>query len=117
MIGSKSTTNGKGGVVLIDNKLVCSRPDSAVWQIVPPLTQQIGLTSQFKSKKIQALSFGQLIDVGHHVVLSISDSHLVLLHISHNKILDHQVLLSPNVSVYDRGQQLVHVFQQTEQGL
>ena len=69
--------------------VVCSRPDSVLWQVTH---STVSKSSQFKSKKIGSLFFGQIYSIEDSCVLSVSESHLILLHVWKGKILQYYTL-------------------------
>lgn len=68
--------------------IIASRPDSILWQTDG---LKVDKSAQFKSKKIGALEFGALYSLGSNssAVLSVSETHLVLIETMKNKVLSY----------------------------
>ena len=79
-----------GGCVELGDVIICSRPDSIVWQV---LDHKVEKSAQYKSKKVGALSFGTLypsaISELNQTILSVAKMHLILLNIEKNRVLSY----------------------------
>jgi|688.fasta_scaffold1959232_1 hypothetical protein len=89
MIGSKSQPDkhSSAGIALFNNTLLVSRPSSTLWQ-VDNHTQEVKLTQQYISKKLGSLNFGRLYVIDD-CMLSVSESHIVLINLQTNKVVRH----------------------------
>ena len=64
-------------------------------------------SSQFKSKKIGALTFGSLYAVGTECVLSITNSHIVLINLRLIKVLAYENVKNASLFDYDSDSRLL----------
>ena len=89
MIGSKSQPDNHSspGIARFNNTLLVSRPSSTLWQ-VDFHTQEVKLTQQYISKKLGSLNFGRLYVIDD-CMLSVSESHIVLINLLTNKVVRH----------------------------
>ena len=64
-----------------------SRSASTLWQ-VDLQTHEVKLTQQYISKKLGSLNFGRLYAIDD-CMLSVSDTHIVLINLRTNKVIGH----------------------------
>ena len=82
-----------------NGRIVCSRPDSVLFQTDGT---NVSKSSQFKSKKIGALTFGSLHAVDSDCLLSVTDSHITLLNLKQVKVLSYENVSNARLFNYDR---------------
>ena len=92
LIGTKSkgTEPGHFGSCFSNRQLICSKPDSNIWQINPP-SAKISQTSVFKSRKTN-ICFGHLYEQQPGCLLSVSSDSGKQLQIVGLDLLNHRVI-------------------------
>ena len=93
--------------------MICSRPDSILWQVSAGKVEK---SAQFKSKKIGALRFGTLYRL-NSLLLSVSNSHLILLNHGQNRILSYELLLEGSGGNAEQPWRLLHDWNAEERTL
>ena len=104
-IGQQTTASRQtGGCIYLSGlqeesgRIVCSRPDSILFQTEGT---RVTKSSQFKSKKIGALTFGSLFSPSTECVLSVTESHVVLINLRQTKVLSYESVSNSRQFYYD----------------